>query len=131
MWSTGPVSVSVADYTGVENHFDTLLVSLIFRRTSSLLRLSYMHKRPMAVILGSIAVIGSFWPTVDAVGMYREIGRPEGSFWPDVAGAIVMGSIGLGAVVIGIRFLRFALNGPVARDMTKTSPKLMTQPKSV
>lgn len=72
-----------------------------------------MYKRPIAGILGCIAVIGSFWPAVDALEMFKEIGSPQGSFWPDLAGGILMASIGVGVVWLGIRQLRFALTGTI------------------
>lgn len=84
-----------------------------------------MNKRPIAGILGSIALIASFWPAVDAFEMFREIGTPEGSFWPDLAGGIIMASIGFGAVLLGIRQLCFALTGTVKESNGWLKPILL------
>jgi len=69
-----------------------------------------MPKRIIAAIIGMLAMLAGVVACSYAYDAAWDL-RSSGTFWSDVAGALLMGAISLSALLLGMRFLRFAVLG--------------------
>jgi hypothetical protein len=70
-----------------------------------------MPKRIIAAIIGALAVAVGIVACGYTYEVSRDFGNPQVSFWPNVLGTAFMGTIALGGLILGMRFLRFAFVG--------------------
>jgi hypothetical protein len=84
-----------------------------------------MSKRIIAAILGAIAVFASLIPFGYAFEIFRDFKNPDVSFRVTVLGGLLISSIALTALIIGIRFLRFAGSGRDDRSSSWVRPLLL------
>ena len=84
-----------------------------------------MSKRIIAAILGAIAVFASLIPLGYAFEIFRDFKNPDVPFRDTALGGLVNSSIALTALVIGIRFLRFAGSGRGDRSSSWARPLLL------
>ena len=72
-------------------------------------------QRPVAAILGPVALFAAFVASVYAIMAIEDFKNPAVSFWSAAGAGIIMCSMALLALDLGIRFLRFALVGKTGR----------------
>jgi hypothetical protein len=84
-----------------------------------------MPKRIIAAIIGAFAVVAGIVACGYTYEVARDFGNPEVSFWPNVLGTVLMGTIALGGLTFGMRFLRFALLGRTSEERSRLSAVLL------
>jgi len=84
-----------------------------------------MPKRIIAAIIGTLAVAVGIVACGYTYEVARDFGNPEVSFWPNVLGTAFMGTIALGGLTLGMRFLRFALLGRASEERSRLSAVLL------
>ena len=80
-----------------------------------------MPKRIIAAIFGALALAVGLVACGYTYEVARDFGNPEVSFWPNVLGTVLMGTIALGGLTFGMRFLRFALLGGTSEERSRLS----------
>jgi hypothetical protein len=69
-----------------------------------------MPKRIIAALIGVLAILASVVACSYAYDAAWDL-KTSGTFWADLAGSLIMAAVALGALTLGIRFLRFAFLG--------------------
>ena len=84
-----------------------------------------MPKRIIAAIIGAFAVVVGIVACGYTYEVARDFGNPAVSFWPNVLGTAFMGTIALGGLALGMRFLQFALLGRASEARSRLSAVLL------
>jgi hypothetical protein len=84
-----------------------------------------MPKRIIAGIIGALALAVGIVACGYTYEVARDFGNPEVSFWPNVLGTTFMGTMALGGLAVGMRFLRFALLGRASEERSRLSAVLL------
>jgi len=84
-----------------------------------------MSKRIIAGILGAIALFASLLPLGYTFEIFRDFKNPDVNFRATALDGLLLFTIALTALVIGIRFLRFAGSGRGDRSSSWLRPLLL------